>query len=217
MPNLTPELIYRRNLPHIQPPGGTFFVTFRLAESIPANVLAMLHEETEPILAELERMPASPERAERLHLEERRFFGKWDAVLDQGKGPDWLRNPEIAKLVADAMHFFNGKRYDLLAFCIMSNHVHIVFTPLLKTEDEYYPLAQIMHTMKGYTAGRANQLLDRSGAFWLHESYDHFARDEAELERIIAYVVNNPVKAGLVSEWQAWPWTYVRDTQAGGL
>ncbi len=74
-----------------------------------------------------------------------------------------------------------------------------------------------MHSIKGFTAGRANQLLGRTGAFWLHESYDHYVRDEAELRRIVAYVVNNPVKAGLVTEWQAWPWTYVRDSQAGGL
>ena len=217
MSNLAPELIYRRNLPHIQPPGGTFFVTFRLAGSIPADVLAMLHAEAERNLAELEQLPASPERAERLYLEERRFFGKWDALLDLGKGPDWLRNPEIAKLVTDAMHFFDGKRYDLLVYCSMSNHVHVVFTPLLKTADAHYSLAQIMHTLKGYTAGRANRLLGRSGAFWLHESYDHCVRSAAELQRIVAYVVNNPVKAGLVSDWHAWPWTFCRKTQAGGL
>jgi REP element-mobilizing transposase RayT len=217
MSNLAPALIYRRNLPHIQPPGATFFVTFRLVGSIPAAVLAALHAEAERILAELERLPDSPERAERLYLEERRFFGKWDAVLDEGRGPDWLRNPEIAKLVADSMHYFAGKRYDLLAYCIMSNHVHVVFTPLLKVEETCYPLAQILHTMKGYSAGRANRLLSRSGAFWLHESYDHYVRSEAELGRIITYVVNNPVKAGLVSEWQAWLWTYCRDAQASGL
>jgi len=165
MSNLAPELVYRRNLPHIQPPGGTFFVTFRLAGSIPADVLAKLHAEAEQILAELEQMPASPERAERLYLEERRFFGKWDAVLDIGKGPDWLRNPEIAKLVAAAIHFFDGKRYDLIVYCIMANHVHVVFTPLLKAADAYYPLAQIMHTVKGYTAGRANRLLGDPALF----------------------------------------------------
>jgi REP element-mobilizing transposase RayT len=210
-------MTYRRNLPHIQPPGGTFFVTFRLAGSIPAEVLAMLHAEAERIRAELERLPASPERAERLYQEERRSFGRWDAVLDQGKGPDWLRNPEIARLVADAMRFFDGQRYELLAYCVMSNHVHVVLTPLLKTADTYYALAGIMHSIKGFTASRANHLLGRSGAFWLHESYDHYVRDEAELHRIIAYVANNPVKAGLVAEWQTWPWTYVRDAQAGGL
>lgn len=217
MSNLAPGMFYRRNLPHIQPPGGTFFVTFRLAGSIPAKVLAMLHAEAERISAGLESLPASPERAERLYQEDRRFFREWDAFLDQGQGPDWLRIPEIAKLVADAMHFFDGQRYDLLAYCIMSNHVHIVFTPLLKTADACYSLAEIMHSIKGFTAGKANRILGRTGAFWLHESYDHYVRDEAELHRIVAYVVNNPVKAGLVTEWQAWPWTYVRDSQAGGL
>jgi hypothetical protein len=67
----------------------------------------MLHAEAERTVAKLERLPHSPERAERLYLEERRFFGKWDAILDQGNGPDWLRNPEIAILVADAMRFFD--------------------------------------------------------------------------------------------------------------
>jgi REP element-mobilizing transposase RayT len=217
MSNLAPGLVYHRNLPHIQMPGGTFFITFRLAGSIPADLLAVLHAEADRILAELEAMPPSPERAERLYLEQRRFFGRWDAFLDQGKGPEWLRNPEIAKLVADAMHFHDGTRYELLAYCIMSNHVHVVLTPLLKTAEECYPLAQIMHSLKGYTAGRANRLLGRSGAFWLHESYDHWVRDAAELERIVAYVVKNPVKAGLASDWRAWPWTFCRETQAGGL
>jgi putative transposase len=68
MSNLAPEWIYRRNLPHIRPPGATFFVTFRLAGSIPADVLTMLHAEAKQILSELERMPDSPERAERLYL-----------------------------------------------------------------------------------------------------------------------------------------------------
>lgn len=115
------------------------------------------------------------------------------------------------------MRFFDGQRYELLAYCIMPNHVHVVLTPLLKIAGSYYSLAGIMHSIKGFTARRANQLMGRSGAFWLHESYDHCMRDEAELHRIITYVANNPVKAGLVAEWQAWPWTYVREIQAEGL
>ena len=210
MSNLVPESVYRRNLPHIQPPGATFFITFRLAGSIPAAIDRALCAEAERIQAELECAPDSPERAERIYLEQRRFFGKWDAVLDTGAGPDWLRDPALAVLVADCMRHFDGQRYDLLVFCIMSNHVHVVLTPMLKTESAYYPLAQIMHTMKGYTAGRANRLLERTGAFWQHESYDHYVRSASELERIVTYVVNNPVKAGLVTDWQAWPWTYCK-------
>ncbi len=212
MPNLTPEMVYHRHLPHIQPPGATLFITFRLAGSIPVAVAAALCEEAERIQAEMERAPDSPERVERIYLEQRRFFGKWDALLDSGTGPRWLSHPEIATLVAECIRRFDGQRYQLVAYCIMSNHVHVVLTPLLKTENEYYPLAQIMHTMKGYTAGRANRLLGRTGDFWLHESYDHYVRSPAELLRIVTYVVNNPVKAGLITDWQAWPWTYCQYT-----
>ncbi len=67
-----------------------------------------------------------------------------------------------------------------------------------------------MHSLKRYTAYEANQILGRSGAFWQHESYDHFARDEKELERIIKYVLYNPVKAGLVDDWKSWKWTYCK-------
>src|SRR3990170_3772542 len=109
MSNLVPESVYRRNLPHIQPPGATFFITFRLAGSIPAAVLAALWAEAERMQAELERAPDFPERAERIYLEQRRFFGRWDAVLDTGDGPDWLRNPAVAALVAENMHRFDGQ------------------------------------------------------------------------------------------------------------
>lgn len=210
MSNLVPKSIYRRNLPHIQPPGATFFVTFQLMDSMPVAVADALRAEAKQMQAALERVSDSPERAELIYREQRRLFGRWDAVLDIGKGPDWLRNPAIAKLVVDSLRYFDGQRYELVAFCIMSNHVHVVLTPLPKTENDYYPLAQILHTMKGYTAGQANRLLGRTGAFWEHESYDHYVRDAEELGRIVLYVVNNPVKAGLITDWQLWPWTYCR-------
>ena len=159
--------------------------------------------------SEIQRIVDPAERARQSYQEQRRFFAKWDALLDAAtEGPDWLHNPQIAELVGQSLHFFDKQRYDLLAFCLMINHVHVVLTPLLKAEDRYYPLAQIMHSIKGYTAGKANQVLARQGAFWQHESYDHYARDEDELDRILAYVVNNPVKAGLVIDPHLWPWTY---------
>ena len=72
-----------------------------------------------------------------------------------------------------------------------------------------YPLKRIMQSLKRYTARQANKVLERKGAFWQAESYDHVVRDADELVRIVQYVINNPVKAGLVSYWEAWPWTYV--------
>lgn len=67
-----------------------------------------------------------------------------------------------------------------------------------------------MQSLKGYTARKANCLLGRSGTFWQHESYDHVVRDPSEWRRIVNYVLNNPVKAGLVDTWEKWQWSYCR-------
>lgn len=201
---------YRRNLPHYQPEGFTLFVTFRLAGSIPMPMLLKLAEEHARVIATLERQPASAERDERIYLEQRRAFGRWDAALDAlDSGPRWLEDPKIAQLLVDSLHHRNGRVYDLHAFCIMPNHGHIVFTPLAKQDGSFHSLAAIMHSLKRYTARRANLVLGRTGAFWQHESYDHVVRDPTEFRRVVAYVLNNPVKAGLVQEWQDWPWSYV--------
>ena len=105
--------------------------------------------------------------------------------------------------------------YDLEAFCIMPNHVHAVFTPLAKPDDTYHSLASIMHSLKLWTGRNANQLLGRQGGFWQHENYDHVVRNEAALMRIIRYVLNNPVKAGLVGLSELWPWSYCKELRSG--
>ncbi|MBU0510252.1 MAG: hypothetical protein KJ638_00930 [Chloroflexi bacterium] len=91
----------------------------------------------------------------------------------------------------------------------MSNHAHAVFQPLPKG-DGYHSLTSIMHSIKVFTALESNKILNRSGQFWQPETYDHVVRDDAEWRRILRYVVYNPVKAGLVTEWNDWPWTYCR-------
>ncbi len=88
--------------------------------------------------------------------------------------------------------------------------IHLVFTPLPKDGDKYHSLSKIMQTIKGRSAYQANPLLNRRGNFWQHENYDHVVRDKAEWDRIIIYVLNNPVKAGLVQQWQDWPWSYCK-------
>lgn len=69
-------------------------------------------------------------------------------------------------------------------------------------------MSAIMQSLKGRAARQANLLLGRSGDFWQHENYDHIVRDEAERQRIVTYVLNNPAKANLVQHWQDWPWSY---------
>jgi REP element-mobilizing transposase RayT len=82
--------------------------------------------------------------------------------------------------------------------------------PLEKGKDVFYSLTEILQSLKRHTARQSNLILGRSGAFWQDESYDHIVRDQAELERIIKYVLNNPVKAGLVDDWIKWKWSYCK-------
>ena len=208
---LSYKFSYRRRLPHIQPEGATFFVTSRLADSLPIDVVEKLHRERDVIDAELAKIADKHERAEKAYLASRRLFGKWDKALDASDiGIKYLANAQVAKLVADSLHFRDSKVYELIAYCIMPNHEHIVFTPLEESKGKYHSLSKIMHSLKRHTAYEANLILGREGAFWQHENYDHYARDEAELERVIKYVLYNPVKAGLVKEQKDWKWTYCK-------
>jgi REP element-mobilizing transposase RayT len=212
MGNLGYKAFYRRQLPHIQPHGATIFVTFRLAGSIPREVLVRWSREyleLERILATLEQ----PEIDERKNEFTRRRFRELDDCLDRAEtGPHWLKDDRIAQLVVDGLRYLDDRVYRLDAFCVMSNHVHAVFAPLLlSTENnEYHSLSVIMHSLKRHTAREANRLLKRTGTFWEHESYDHYVRDQAEWERIVNYVINNPVKAGLIENWSKWPYSYRR-------
>ena len=202
MSNLRFREYYRRRLPHIQIAGSTYFVTFRLKDSLPKDALERLAEET----AKIKKLPK-----DEADIEHRAWFGKFDEYLDRVlSGEAFLKNEQVANLIAKSIHYRDGKVYDLVAFCIMPNHVHLIIMPMEKTEGIFYSLTEILQSLKRHTARHSNLLLDRSGAFWQDESYDHVVRNQAELERIIKYVLNNPVKAGLVDEWNKWKWTYCK-------
>lgn len=141
----------------------------------------------------------------------RQWFGKFETALHQDKsGPHWLGKELVAKLVTKGLHHRDGRVYELEAYCVMPNHVHTVFTPYVpkvwvfqdrwrwEPEDDAV-LSTVMQSLKGYTAYQCNRVLGRRGQFWEHESYDRYVRD---------YVLNNPVKAGLVAKRNDWPWSY---------
>jgi len=201
----------RRHLPHWQPKGAVFFVTFRLKGSLPVEVIKSLREQREQEKRDLLRLPPH-QRHQQDDLDERHYFGRWDALLDNtGFGPGWLGQAEIAEIVKEAFRYRTDRDFELFAYSIMSNHVHAVFEPL---ESEYLPdplpLSRIMQSFKRHTARQANLLLGRQGAFWQDESYDHVIRNEAEFQRVVYYVLENPVKAGLVPDWEAWPYSYLK-------
>jgi putative transposase len=166
----------RGYLPHFDSPETVQFITFRLADSLPTGVAAMLHRE-----------------ANVHHV---------DQELDAGLGMCWLRRPEIASLVQDALLHFDGERYRLIAWCLMPNHVHVVAEIV-----DGRSLTVIVRSWKSFTARKANSQIGRSGAFWHPDYFDRYMRNEEHLAQTVEYVELNPVKAGLVRSADDWLWS----------
>ena len=195
----------RRNLPHWQATDGVYAIVFRLAGSLPKEVIRRLQEERAEAKKALLKK-GLPEDAIKIELSKMRrlYFGKFDALLNENhSGPHFLKDPNIAKIVADAIMFFDDKRYKVINYCIMSNHVHLTFYKL--TQE----LGSILGSIKKYTARQINLLHQCVGRrVWLSESYDHLVRDRGDLAFYHTYTLENPVIAGLVTHWQDYPFTY---------
>ncbi len=124
-----------------------------------------------------------------------------DKYEDAGYGQCFLRDERIAQIVQNALLHFHEERYELVQWCIMPNHVHV----LVKTMPDI-SISDIMHSWRSFTAHEANMVLGRTGQFWMEEYFDRYIRDAEHFDSTVRYIRNNPVKAGLVSEPEQWPW-----------
>ncbi len=189
-----PASIYSRSLPHWQQAGATYFVTFRLADSLPQDVFKQWRKERDLALREA-RHAAKISDAEKQELAEKiaeEYGEKLERHLDQSIGGCWLRNSAVAQMVEGALRHFDGDRYLLGGYVIMPNHVHVLVRPAME-----HKLPDILQAWKSFTAKEANKLLGREGEFWQPESFDHIVRNEQQLEKFSRYIQENPVKAGL--------------------
>jgi REP element-mobilizing transposase RayT len=186
------------NLPHWQCDRGVYHISFRLADSIPKSTREQWIREREFWVAQAKQFGT-----EFLEETERKlqylFSEKIEKYLDAGYGQCYLKQFVIAKLVADSLTHFDGRRYCLHAWCIMPNHVHIIAEPM-----PGHDLLSIIHSWKSYTAHQANKVLGLSGAFWQPDAYNHIIRSKKEYDFQVEYVWENPEKIGFV-EWQ-WRW-----------
>lgn len=165
----------RGYLPHFDRPGSLQFITYRLADSIPRELILQLRE----------RLRHRPRAEYRSHIE---------ALLDRGFGACVLRQPPLAAIVEDSFLHFDGKRYWLLAWCIMPNHVHV----LIQLREDWL-LPKVIQSWKRFSARSINLELGRSGQFWEPEYFDRVMRDEDHIRNTIEYIEDNPVKAGISS------------------
>jgi putative transposase len=205
----------RGYLPHCDHPGLLQTITYRLADSLPATVLEQMD-------AELRSLPPERQDAER-----RKRVEAW---LDAGHGSCVLRLPEAAACVVDTWRHFAGERYDLIAWVVMPNHVHV----LIRTY-EGVALGKVVQSWKSYTGRRIREMMEdmsragtecaqrgRAGArrsrelraparqsqgVWMREYWDRYIRDERHFQMTVDYIHQNPVKAGLVRRAEDWPWS----------
>lgn len=179
---------HRKNLPHWQQIGACFFLTFRLADSIPAHLLASWREEREIWLG-LHLEPWSPQVEDEYHT---RIASRIDHWLDEGHGSCPLHDPQVADILASVLRAFDGIRYTHHAWVVMPNHVHTLFTlhPGHQLEDT-------VKSWKGVSARRVNSHFCRTGPIWMPDYFDRLIRDESHFWRCARYIRNNPVKGGL--------------------
>ena len=205
----------RGYLPHRDEPGLTQFVTFHLANSFPKSL-----------------------RSEWDHLwkieDDRQRRRELEAYLDKGRGACHLRRPDIARVVEDNFLPFRGsrhldsqlskrgiavsegdrdnaERYEIRAWCIMPNHVHVLFRVGSAS------MAEIVGSWKKHTGRQANRLLNKQGAFWSKDYFDTYMRDEEQERNTIHYIEENPVKARLVNDVKAWHWSSARFRDEFGI
>ena len=204
-PNQKQPRHYQRRLPHIQPKDGVFFITYNLNGSLPKTKLKQLKEERDFHILELKKKGLSPEATrDAIRNMQDFYFGKFDDLLDNmTTGPTHLGNPKVAQIVADSLHWMDGKAYKLVSYTIMYNHVHKI---IYKTQEVLWTSMK-MH--KSYTGRLANKILDLNGQFWQHESYDHKIRNRNSFIQKVQYTLKNPEKAGLVKHWRDYPFSWV--------
>lgn len=228
------KTFYARNLPHLLPIGASLFVTPRLAGSIPLHLIDQWKREKKEAIQKIKdqfkpqkgftgaaNSQLGEQRKSLITNIQKRYFAKVDDYLDKAAfGPTWLKDTKAAEELAKKIHQYDGEYYDLIAFTIMSNHFHLLIDTSSQltdipdnveiTTENYAPLEKIMHQIKGGSAFEINKVIGRKGRFWQPESYDHFTRTVEEFFNIIRYIANNPVKAGLVRQWNDFPFTYVK-------
>jgi putative transposase len=175
----------RGYLPHFDMPGVIQFINYRLEDAMPAN---LRHEWA--IMLEINH-----ELRRRTKIEE---------YLDRGRGCCLLRNERAAALVQANWLRFDGKRYRLLAWVVMPNHVHLL------AEIWHTPQSKLIKDWKGFTARNINRVLGRSGKLWQHDYWDRYIRDEEHYRKVMYYIEWNPVRAGLVQWPEQWPFSSAR-------
>ncbi|MBQ3657881.1 MAG: transposase [Bacteroidales bacterium] len=192
----------RNYLPHIENKRYQM-ITFRLYDSVPREVIERWKREVDDGV----RASSPPNFPNFLNPPTQRAGSPHSKLVlidkyeDSGAGQCFMRDDREAQIVKDTLFYYDGDKYNIIAWCIMPNHVHILIM-LLKAVS----LSEIIHSWKSYSAKQINKLLNRKGQVWMMEYFDRFIRDSDHYEKVVNYIHNNPVKAGLVTSPSEYRW-----------
>ncbi len=221
MVNEKTKTAYFQRLPHLQPKGAAFFVTFRLFGSIPKSNMEVLKCRYEEKLIVAQKSEDTKDRRANIHRLRKQYFAEYDRLLDKiESGPVYLAQDSIAEIVSRQIHRFDREFYNLICCTIMSNHVHMLIDTDVQLNEnmrvpqlteKYTNLDQIMKRIKGASARYANVALGRKGQFWERESYDMYIRNERMAGNVVSYILSNPIKAGMADSWEKYKWNYLCD------
>jgi len=187
----------RGKLPHWEVERGRYFVTVRLADSLPVAAIERLQEITRHLSA------TEPASAQFVALQ-RRYFQTMEKYLEVGVGACWLGEPRCAEAIITELDSLAEVGVEVPHRTIMPNHWHALLVPGPACRQS---LADVMKRIKGRTGKGVRTLVAGSGPVWQREWFDRWIRDETEWDRVVAYIRNNPVKAGLAPRWHDHPWT----------
>lgn len=205
-----PLRVYYRHLPHWRQAGATYFVTFRLADSLPRAKLQELAFHREEWKGRVRRPTA-----EQWDAYSREAMQKVEVWLDQGAGSCLLRDPKVQEIVTEVLCHDDGQRYELDAFVVMPNHIHLLIRPF---NDDQHALEKLLQNRKSRLAKEVNALLGKTKQLWQEESFDRIVRDEEHLYRCLQYIGDNPRRARLRSgflrwvrpEWEQLGWRFAK-------
>ena len=126
---------------------------------------------------------------------------------------DVVLSEDARDIVLDSILFWKDKKFSLYGAVVMPDHIHLILQPLEKSQQCFYSLAEILHSIKSYSAKKVNQLSGKSGVVWLDENFDRIVRDDEELLEKMTYIKNNPVKTGLVEKAADYKWLFIEGLQ----
>lgn len=178
----------RGYLPHFDGGETAQFITARLFDSVPQELLAKWREQLKEESAIKNNFDADSAFRQRIEM-----------YLDQGYGSCFLGIDAVAEIVQNALLFHDGQKYRLHSWVIMPNHIHCLLTP-----NKEFSLPEITHSIKSFTAKEANKILNRQGIFWQREAFDRYIRNIKHFINVIKYIEENPVKAKLCVEREDW-------------